>query len=190
MLMNSKFSLVQTSLTNFRLICPTACPAIPLGFLADSSNLTCLKLKSLPEMYSIHSVLYHGSCQLLTFYCSDLKSWVSFDSSPSRGLSLVDPIGSDFKIYRESNQIWKNSNSTTATQVQVEIISHLDYNNGLLTWIIVLTRGNSYLSQKWSGYYVSIIFVTLNCCGLPHIRGLWNFWRSDIFILCSEWTAP
>lgn len=76
------FSLAQASLTDFRLTYPTACPTIPLGFLADNSDLTCLKLRRLPEVCSVHSVLHLGGCQLPAFYGSDQKSWIAFDSPP------------------------------------------------------------------------------------------------------------
>lgn len=103
------FSPAQASLADFRLTYPTACPATPLGFLADNSNLTCLKLKRLPEICSIHSALHLRGCQLPAFYGSDQKSWIAFDSSPSHGLSVVDHVVSDFKIYREPNQIWNKT---------------------------------------------------------------------------------
>lgn len=153
------FSLVQTSLTNFRLTYPTACPTIPLGFLADNSNLTYLKLKRLPEMCSIHNVLHLSDCQL-PISIAQIKTFeLPLILLPDTVYLWWILLALTSKYTENLTTFGKTPIPPTATQVQVRTISHLDCNNGLLTWIFVLTRRCSWVSQTWSASFVSISVI-------------------------------
>lgn len=63
-----------------------------------------------------------------------------------------------------------NSNATPAPQVRVEIISHLDYNNGL--WILIFVSHEKMLLRgPGMVWFLCIMIFAPDSWGFPYIQG-------------------